>query len=137
MQDKQFDEDPNETEINAQSSFKRICNDLLGNHKSANYQDVVQDMLTSYKAMWCNMILKPQFLESYLDFFTENLGEVRDQHGESFHQDIMDMEKRYQSKWTLSMLADYCWTMKRDVPDTQYRRVIRLYMLEDSFCLFP
>jgi hypothetical protein len=34
-------------------------------------------------------------------------------------QDIMAMEKRYQGKWTWSMLADNCWTMKRDVPDAK------------------
>jgi len=55
MQDKQFDEDLNETERNAWLSFKRICRDLLGNHKAVNYQDVVQDLLTSYKAMGYNM----------------------------------------------------------------------------------
>ena len=47
MQNKQFDEDMNETERNAWLSFKRICRVFLGNHKSVNYQDVVQDMLTS------------------------------------------------------------------------------------------
>jgi len=69
MQDIQFDEDLNETERNAWSSFKRICKDFLGNHKAANYQDVVQDLLTSYKAMGGNMSLKIHFLESRLDFF--------------------------------------------------------------------
>jgi len=33
MHDKQFEEDLNETEINAWLSFKRICKDFLGNHK--------------------------------------------------------------------------------------------------------
>ena len=65
MQDKQFDEDLNETERNAWLSFKRVCKDFLGNHKAANYQDVVQDLLTSYKAMGCNMRLKTHFLESH------------------------------------------------------------------------
>ena len=69
MQDKQFYEDLNETERNARLSFKRICKDFLRNHKAANYQDVVQDLLTSYKAMGCNMNLKIHFLESHLDFF--------------------------------------------------------------------
>ena len=41
MQDKHFDEDLNETEGNAWLFFKRICKDFLGNHKAANYQDVV------------------------------------------------------------------------------------------------
>jgi len=94
MQDKQVDEDLNETERNAWLSFKRICKDFLGNHKAANYQDVVQDLLTSYKAMGCNMILKIHFLESHLNFFPENLSEVSDRHGEQFHEDIMKMEKR-------------------------------------------
>jgi len=81
----------------------------------------VQDLLTSYKAMGCNMRLKNHFLESHLDVFPENLGEVSDEHGEKFHQDILAMEKRYQGKWTSNMLADYCWKLERDVPETNYR----------------
>jgi len=120
-QDKQFDKGLNETEGNAWLSFKRICKDFLGNHKSGNYQDVVQDLFTSYKTMGCNMSLKNHFLQSHLDFFQENLGEISDEHGERFHQDIMGMEKLYQGKWTSSMLADYCWTLKRNVHDAKYR----------------
>jgi len=121
-QDKQFDEDLIETERNAWLSFKRICKDVLGNHKAAGYQDVVQDLLTSYKAMGCNMNLKIHFLASHLNPPPEKLGEVSDEHGERFHQDIMAMEKRYEGKWTSSMLANYCYTLKRDVPDAKYRR---------------
>jgi len=88
-------------------SFKRVCKDFLGNHKAANYQDVVKDLLTSHKAMRCNKNLKLHFLGSHLDFFLETLGEVSDEHGERFHQDIVAMEKRYQGKWTSSMLEDY------------------------------
>jgi hypothetical protein len=90
--------------------------------RTANYQVVVQDLLTSYKAMERNMSLKIHFLESHLDFFPENLGEVSDEHGERFHQNIMAMEKRYQRKCTSSMFADCCWTLKRDVPNAKYRR---------------
>ena len=117
MQDRQFDEDLNETERSAWLSFKRICKDFLGNHKAANYQDVVQDLLTSYKAIGCNMSMKIHFLESHLDFFPENLSKVGDKRGERFHQDIMAMEKLYQGKRTSDMLADYCWALMRDVPE--------------------
>jgi len=55
-------------------------------------------------------------------FSPENLGEVSDEHGERFHQDVLAMEKRYQGKWTSSMLTDYCWKLKRDVPEDNYRR---------------
>jgi len=85
MQDKPFGEDLNETEGTERLPFKRICKDFLGNHKASNYQDVVQDLLTSYKAMGYNMSLKIHFLESSLDFFPENLGEVSDEHGERFY----------------------------------------------------
>jgi len=67
------------------------------------------------------MSLKIHFLQSRLDFFPENLGEVSDEQGEIFHQDIMATEKRYQGKWTSDMLADYCWTLKRGVSDAKYR----------------
>ncbi|KAJ4451745.1 hypothetical protein ANN_03216 [Periplaneta americana] len=35
------------------------------------------------------------------------------------------MEKRYQGQWRTNMPADYCWTLARDVPDTQYERKCR------------
>jgi hypothetical protein len=104
MQDKQFNEDLNETERNAWLIFKRIYKDFLGNHKAANYQDVVQDLLTLYKAMGCNMSLKIHFLESHLDALAENLGEVSDEHGERFHQDIMAMEEH-----TKASGPPVCW----------------------------
>ena len=69
------------------------------------------------------MNLKIHFLESHLDFFPlENPGEVSNEPGERFRQDIMVMEKRYQGKWTSSMLSDCCWIPKRDIPDAKYRR---------------
>ena len=122
MQDKQFYEDMNEIERNAWLSFKRICKDFLGNHKAVNYQDVVQDLLTSYKAMECNMSLKIHFLETHLNFFPRKSRRNQYEHGESFHQDIMAIKKPYQGKLASSILADHCWTLKRDVPDAKYRR---------------
>jgi hypothetical protein len=94
----------------------------LGNHKAENYHEIVSDLLAANKAKGCNMSLKVHFLDSHLDFFPENLGAVSDEHGQRFHQDISNMKKRYQGKWSLSMLADYCWTLKRDVPQMMYIR---------------
>jgi len=122
MQEKQFDEELNETERNTWLSFKRICKDFVGNHKAANYQDVVQDLLILYKAMGWNMSLKIHFLESHLDFFPENLSEVSDEHDDRFHQDNMTTEKWYQSKWTSCTLAEYRRTLNMYVPDAKYWR---------------
>jgi hypothetical protein len=71
--------------------------------------EILSDLLTAYKAVGCNMSLKVHFLDSHLDFFPENLGALSDEHGQRIHQDMFNMEKRYQGKWSLSMLADYCW----------------------------
>jgi len=66
------------------------------------------------------MSLKVHFLDSHLDFFPENLGAVSDKHGQQFHQDVSTVEKRCQGKCSTSMLADYCWVLRRQVPQTRY-----------------
>jgi hypothetical protein len=32
------------------------------------------------------------------------------------------METRYQGKWNPSLLADYCWTLRKDVLQAEYTR---------------
>jgi len=67
------------------------------------------------------MSLKVHFLHAHLDFFPSNLGDVSDEHGERFHQEIAEMEKRYQRKWNPSMMADYCWTLNVMNPERSTR----------------
>jgi hypothetical protein len=104
------------------ASIQKVTKSFLGNHKAENYHEIASDLLTAYKAMGCNMSLKVHSLDSHLDFFPENLGAVSDEHGERFRQEISNIRKRYQGKWSLSMLADYCCTLKRDVPQVTYSR---------------
>ena len=40
------------------------------------------------------MSLKVHLLELHLNFFNENLGDVSDEHGKQFHQDVTIIEKR-------------------------------------------
>ncbi|GBN86114.1 hypothetical protein AVEN_76410-1, partial [Araneus ventricosus] len=53
-------------------------------------------MLALFQDLDCTMSLKINFLDSHLNFFSDNCGQVSDEHGERFHQDIANMEKRYQ-----------------------------------------
>ena len=78
--------------------FEKVSNGFLGNFKAANFRDLVQDLLDSYKRLECNMSLKMHFLFSHLDLFPLNYGDVSDEHGECFHQDIWVMEHRYKGK---------------------------------------
>ena len=65
------------------------------------------------------MSLKIHFLDSHLKFFPENLGAVSDEHVKRFHHYISTMESRYNEKLTL---ADYCWSLRRDIPYAQHKR---------------
>ncbi|RVE39820.1 hypothetical protein evm_015530, partial [Chilo suppressalis] len=78
------------------------------------YENLVKNMIQALYALGCKMSLKIHILDSHLDFCPENMGNVSDEHGERFHQDISGMEQRYQGKWSPAMLADYCWTLKRE-----------------------
>jgi hypothetical protein len=109
-------------EKHAWEAFKLVVSNFLGNHKSSNYVQLVDSLLEAYGLMNCNMSLKMHFLHSHLDFFPANLGDVSDEQGERFHQDISTVEKRYQGKWSPSMLADYCWPLTRDAPEVSYKR---------------
>ena len=66
--------------------------------------------------------VKMHVLESHLNFFHENLGHVLDEHGERFHQDIAFIEKRFKGKCSLKMLADYCWSIRRDTSELLHKR---------------
>ena len=58
--------------------------------------------------MGCRMSLKMHFLHYHLDFFSPNMGDVSKEHGERFHQDIFDMERRYQGQWNCNMMGIIC-----------------------------
>ncbi|GBM76369.1 hypothetical protein AVEN_165973-1 [Araneus ventricosus] len=68
------------------------------------------------------MSLKVHFLDSHLDYFPENLGEVSEGQVARFRQDIKEMKRRYQGKWNLSMIADYCWMLRTDNPSKVHKR---------------
>ena len=50
------------------------------------------------------MYLKIHFLHSHLNFFLPNLGEVSDEQGERFYQDISVLEGRHQSRFDANMM---------------------------------
>jgi hypothetical protein len=94
----------------------------IRNIRAENYKELVEDMLKLYHKLGCNISLKIHMLHSHLDFFPNNCGMVSDEHGERFLKEIATMEKRYQGKWSTSMLADCCWTLIRNSPEQQHKR---------------
>ena len=50
-------------------SLKKVCENFLGNHRSEDYVPVVNDLLSYYHDIRCNISLKVHVLLSHLDFF--------------------------------------------------------------------
>ena len=122
IKDVNFCSSMNEVESAAWSAFVEVVKNFLGNHKAYNYEEIVNTMLEKFRILGINMSIKVHFLHSHLDRFPENLGHVSDEQGERFHQDIKVMEERYQGRWDSKMMSDYCWNLKRDLPDCQHSR---------------
>jgi len=111
----------NALESNAWNSFVAVVKNVLGNYKAHSYKKLVDKMLISYREIGAKMSIKVHFLHSHLDRFPENCGDVSDEQGERFHQEITLMEERYQGRWDKRMMADYCWSLKRDTIDEHSR----------------
>ena len=102
-----------ELERNVSQAFRMIVEGFLGNHRRDDYAVVVSNSIESYEKLGCRMFLKLQFLHSLLDFFRDNLGNVSEEQGERFHQDMQVMEKWYQGRWDEAMMGDYAWNLMR------------------------
>ena len=107
----------NKLELKAwQSFFVRAENKVLNNNKASNFEKLVNVTFTAFRNFKCNMSIRMHYLHLHMDRFPEKLGAMSDEQGERFHQDIREMESRYQGRWDTVMMADYCWTWKRDIP---------------------
>lgn len=122
IKDNIFNSKLNKQESKAWMSMVQVFTNFLGNVRAVNYKTLVKEMIQNLHAIGCKMSLKIHILDSHLDFLPQNMGDVSDEHGERFHQDIASMERRYQGKWSPAMLADYCWSLRREAVDRNYRR---------------
>lgn len=105
-------------------SFMSVVQGFLGNHKAANYVELVESLVENYGKMGCRMSLKLHILDAHLDKFKENMGAYSEEQGERFHQDIMEFERRYQGQYNENMMGDYIWGLIRE-SDSQYKRKCR------------
>ena len=121
INDPHFITSMNEIESCAWSSFALVVKNFLGN-KKADYTQLVEDMLFHFNRLGCNMSVKVHYLHSHLNRFPENLGDLSEEQGERFHQDMKTMEARYQGRWDAHMMADYCWNLMQDCRGRSHSR---------------
>jgi hypothetical protein len=123
MNDPHFIASMNEIESCAWSSFVLVAKNFLGNKKANNYTQLVEDMLFHFNRLGCNMSVQVHYLHSHLDRFPENVGDLSEEQGERFHQDIKTMEARYQGRRDAHMTADYCLNLMQDCPGRSHSRM--------------
>ena len=134
MRNEKLDLHLNSLELGAWKSFKQMMHNFLLGKKTENHADAVQDMLIAYQKLGCCMSLKIHFLHSHFDFFSENLGNVSDEHGERCPQDISKIKTHYQGKPGDRMMGDYGWYLHRKTDDP-YRRKARVQKAFLNTCL--
>ncbi|XP_031630890.1 uncharacterized protein LOC116345586 [Contarinia nasturtii] len=118
----EFEETLTLVQLRAWMSFERVVDGFLGNYRDPNYETLIAEMLRNYGDIGAHLSLKMHFLKSHLNFFPDNLGDFSDEHGERFHQDIGDMEDRFNNRYTPNMLGEYCWYILRDTRAIHKRR---------------
>ena len=125
MNDHEFPSSMSKEEFYAWDAFVKVLKNFFGNKRASNYKELVANLLSSFEDIGAKMNIKVHFLHSHLDRFPENLGALSDEQGERFHQDVKEMEERYQGRWDAVMLADYCWSIKRDSVATHSRKSLK------------
>ena len=106
-------------------SFADVVKNFLDNNRAVNYKGLIEKMLKCYHEIRVDMSIKIHFLDIHLDKFPDNCGDFSDDQGERFHHDLKIMEDRYQGRWNKRIMADYCWSIKRDLSDMQHNRESR------------
>ena len=122
IRDPEFENSMNEVELEAWKAFVQVMKNFLGNNKAKKYAELVNNKLTAFRNLGCKMRVKMHYLFSDMDRFPKNLGSMCDEHGERFHQDLKEMETRYQGRWDAVMMTDYSWNLKRDLSIQGVRR---------------
>ena len=125
MNDHEFPSFMSKEEFYAWDAFVKVVKNFFGNKKASYCKKLVANLLSSFEDIGAEMNIKIHFLHSHLDRFPENLGALSDEQGERFHQDVKEMEERYQGRWDAVMLAVYCWSIKRDFVATQSRKSLK------------
>ena len=67
--------------------------ELSWKRKAENYQELVEDMPSKFQDLGVKMSIKVHYLFNHLDRFPSNLGDLSEEQGKRFHQDIRVMEE--------------------------------------------
>ena len=117
-----FDEALPETKLSAWQSLKSVPTNLLGNHWNTEYEKENEELQKSFCKHKAQISVKLHFLLAHLDYFPKNCGDLSEEQGECFHQDICIIE-HIKGRWDVNFLADYCRCLKQDAVADELTRM--------------
>ena len=107
IRDPELENPKNKVVLEAWKAFVIVLKNSIGSNKARNYTELVTSMFTAIRNFRCNMNIKMHDLFSHMERLASNLGSMSDEQGEIFHQDIIEMETRYQGRSNAVIMADY------------------------------
>ena len=93
MKDAGFDESFNPIELSAWLALKSVIVNFIGNHRSSEYQKLVDELMENFRKLGARMSVKRQFFRFHLDYFPENCGDFSEEKGEHSRQDLCGIEE--------------------------------------------
>lgn len=96
------------------------CRHFLSNQKTPNHRGLKEQMLQTYRVMGC------KYISFYLTsiYFQETLEKSNMSIVKGFITVFLHtMERCYQRKYNLTLLADCCWFLKTEIPHA-YKRTL-------------
>ena len=94
IQDQHFTDCLADKKISSLIEFIWVVQKFLGNKEFPNYFQQIEQFMVHFQRLGCEMNIKMHFLLSHLDHFLENLGNLSEEQGVRFHQNIGTMVER-------------------------------------------
>jgi hypothetical protein len=117
ISDEMFEKTMSSVEREAWIVLKDVISKFLGNYSDQNYKKHHKAHARQIQRIGLQHEPESSFLASHLDCFSANLGAISEEEGERLHQDIREMERRYQGRWNVSIMTYYCWIWQQEVPE--------------------
>ena len=117
MKDSHFQDSMNNAEADEWPLLTLIVRNFFRNYKADNYFELVKIILS-----FCQLGCKMSITFKATNHFSENLGDLNEEQGKWFHQDLRTIEETYRGHWDTHMLAEDCWSIQHDCPGAAHNK---------------
>ena len=109
-----FENSMNPTEKQACQIFKNMVDQILGNDRQPHYKEIVPNFLYHSKSLGCNMSIRLHILQFTHRLLSADSGLCFWRTWWKILPEHMGSGKKISRWWTVNVMADCCWLLKRD-----------------------